>query len=254
MVGTPLEAFMVKNGVDDTSVEGAAHSVYRIPARRVELHSPKLPVPTLWWRSVGHSHTALAVECFLDELAHAAGRDPLEVRRELLPADSRERRALDVAVEKSGYGKTSLPAGHAHGMAVHASFGSVVAMVAEASVEKGRPRVHRVTAAVDCGVVVNPLTVEAQIQSAVVYALSAILYGEITLQKGRVQQDNFHQYEIVRIDEAPVVDVHLIAKGDPIGGVGEPGVPPTFGAVLNALHAATGKRARTLPLSKMKWS
>ncbi|MBE2215990.1 MAG: xanthine dehydrogenase family protein molybdopterin-binding subunit [Opitutaceae bacterium] len=254
MAGTPFESFAVKNGVDDSSVEGAAHSPYRIPARRVELHSPKVAVPTLWWRSVGHSHTAMAVECFLDELAQAAGRDPLEVRRELLPAGSRERRALDLAVEKSGYGKSTLPAGHAQGLAVHGSFGSVVAMVAEASVEKGRPRVHRVTAAVDCGVVVNPLTIEAQIQSAVVYALSAILYGEITMRKGRVEQDNFHTYEIARIDDAPVVDVHLIAQGDPIGGVGEPGVPPTFGAVLNALAAATGRRARTLPLAKMTWS
>lgn len=254
IAGTPFEPFMIKNGVDDTSVEGAAHSAYRIPARRVELHSPKVPVPTLWWRSVGHSHTAMAVECFLDELARAAGRDPLELRRELLPADSRERRALDLVIEKSGYGKAKLAAGHAHGMAVHASFGSIVAMVAEASVEKGRPRVHRVTAAVDCGIVVNPLTVEAQIQGAVVYALSALLYGEITLQKGRVQQENFHQYEIATIGDTPVVDVHVIAKGDPIGGLGEPGVPPTFGAVLNALAAATGRRVRTLPLSKMKWS
>jgi len=254
MAGTPFEAFAVKDGVDHTSVEGAAHSAYRIPARRVELHSPKVPIPTLWWRSVGHSHTALAVECFLDELAHAAGRDPLEVRRELLPVDSRERRALDLAVEKSGYGRVKPAAGRGYGLAVHTSFGSVVAMVAEASVEKGRPRVHRVTAAVDCGIVVNPLTVEAQIQGAVVYALSAILYGEITLKKGRVQEDNFHTHDIAHLDDAPVVDVHLIAKGDPIGGIGEPGVPPAFGAVLNALFAATGQRVRTLPLSKVRWT
>ena len=254
MAGTPFESFVVKNGVDDSSVEGAAHSRYQVPARRVELHSPRIPVPTLWWRSVGHSHTALAVECFVDELAHAAGRDPLELRRELLPADSRERRALELAVAKSGYGGGGLPDGHGHGLAVHASFGSVVAMVAEASVQRGVPRVHRITAAVDCGVVVNPLTVEAQFQSAVVYALSALLYGEITLVKGRVQQENFHHYEIARIDQAPVVEVHVIAEGDPIGGVGEPGVPPTFGAVLNAIHAATGKRVRELPLSKVQWS
>ena len=254
MAGTPFESFAIKNGVDDSSVEGAAHSTYRIPARRVELHSPKVPVPTLWWRSVGHSHTAMAVECFLDELAHAAGRDPLELRRELLPAESRERRALDLAVKKSGYGTRKLPAGHGHGMAVHASFGSIVAMVAEASVDQGRARVHRVTAAVDCGVVVNPLTVEAQIQGAVVYALSALLRGEITLEKGRVQQSNFHDYEMARLDEAPVVEVHIVARGDPIGGIGEPGVPPAFGAVLNALFAATGRRVRTLPLSRMAWS
>lgn len=252
MAGTPFEAMMVKNGVDETSVEGAAHSRYAVPARRVELHSPKVAVPTLWWRSVGHTHTALAVECFIDELAHAAGRDPLELRRELLPADSRERRVLDLAVEKSGYGKTKLPAGHGHGLAVHASFGSFVAQVAEVSVEDGAVRVHRVTAAVDCGTAVNPLTIQAQLQGSVVYALSALLYGEITLAKGRVQQQNFHQYPVVRLNEAPVVDVHVIAKGDPMGGIGETGVPPTFAAVLNGLFAATGKRVRSLPLSNVK--
>ena len=250
IAGTPFEAMMIKDGVDETSVEGAAHSPYRIPARRVELHSPKLPVPTLWWRSVGHTHTALAVEGFLDELAHAAGRDPLDVRRELLPAESRERRVLDLAVDKSGYGRTKLPAGRAHGLAVHASFGSIVAQVAEVSVKDGELRVHRVTAAVDCGTAVNPLTIEAQMQSAVNYALSALLYGEITLKQGRVQQQNFHQYQVVRMNEAPVVDVHVIATGDPMGGIGEPGVPPTSPAVLNALFVATGNRVRTLPLSR----
>lgn len=254
MVGTPFESFAVKDGVDHSGVEGAAQSPYRVPARRVDVHIAQSPVPTLWWRSVGHSHTALAVECFIDELAHAAGRDPLDLRRELLPPGSRELRALELAVTKSGYGASPLPAGRGHGLAVHTSFGSVVAMVAEASIERGMPRVHRVTAAVDCGTVVNPLTVEAQIQGAVIYALSALLTGEITLVKGRVQQENFHQYEIARIDQAPVVDVHIIAEGDPMGGIGEPGTPPAFGAILNALFAATGKRVRDLPLAKVRWS
>jgi isoquinoline 1-oxidoreductase beta subunit len=251
LVGTPFESAMVKNGVDETSVEGASDSPYRVPARRVELVSPKLPVTTLWWRSVGHTHTALAVECFLDELAHAAKRDPLELRRELLPPESRERRALELAVEKSGYGKAKLPAGHFHGLAVHQSFGSYAAEVAEVSVDDGRVRVHRVTAAVDCGTVVNPLTVEAQIQGGIVYALSALLYGEITLKEGRVQQTNFHQYPVLRIHETPVVDVHVIATGDKMGGIGEVGVPPAFPAVLNAIFAATGKRVRTLPLTRV---
>ncbi len=254
IAGTPFEAMMIKNGVDDTSVEGAAHSIYKIPARLIHAHSPKVPVPTLWWRSVGHTHTALAVECFIDELAHAASRSPLDLRRELLPPDSRQRRVLDLAIEKSGYGKTQLPAGRAHGIAVHESFGSFVAQVAEVSIEDGFPRVHRITAAVDCGTVVNPLTVEAQVQGSVLYALSAILYGEITLKDGRVQQSNFHQYQVARMNEAPVVDVHIIATGDKMGGIGETGVPPTFAAVLNALFTLTGKRIRSLPLSHVDWS
>ena len=249
LIGTPFEA-LVKNGVDETSVEGAAHAPYRIPNRRVEIQNPKLPVTTLWWRSVGHTHTAPAVECFIDELAHAAGRDPLDLRRELLPPDSRERRALELAIEKSGYGRVKLPEGHAHGIAVHESFGSYVAHVADVSLQDGWPRVHRITAAVDCGTAVNPLTIEAQIQGGAMYALSALLYGEITMKEGEVEQTNFHQYQVLRIHEAPVVDVHVIAKGDKMGGIGEPGVPPTFPAVLNALFKLTGKRIRTLPLSR----
>jgi isoquinoline 1-oxidoreductase beta subunit len=249
LAGTPF-AGMIKDGVDDTSVEGASDAPYLIAARRVEVHNPPGPIPTLWWRSVGHSHTGLVVECFIDELAHAAGRDPLDLRRELLPAGSRERRALDHAGERRGYGRVSLPRGHAHGLAVHQSFGSYVAHVTEVSVDGGKVRVHRVTAAVDCGTVVNPLTVRAQIQGAAIYGLSALLYGQITLKDGRVQQGNFDTYPVVRMFEAPVVDVHIVAAGDKMGGVGEPGTPPIFASVLNAIFAATGRRIRELPLSK----
>jgi isoquinoline 1-oxidoreductase beta subunit len=252
LVGTPFAA-MIKHGVDDTSVEGAADAPYQIPHRLVEVQNPTIPVPTLWWRSVGHSHTALAVECFLDELAHAAGKDPLELRRQLLPADSRERRALELAVAKSGYGAAKLPAGHFHGLAVHQSFGSYVGQVAEVSVVSGKLTVHRLTVAVDCGTVVNPLTVEAQIQGAAIYALSALYYGEISLRAGRVQQGNFDRYRVMRVFEAPVVDVHIIARGDKMGGIGETGVPPTFASVLNGVFAATGQRVRTLPLSRSGW-
>ena len=249
MIGTPFAA-MMKDGIDETSVEGASDAPYLIANRQVEIHNPTLPVPTLWWRSVGHSHTGPAVECFLDELAHAAGKDPLDLRRELLPADSRERRVLDLAAEQSGYGRKTLPAGHHHGLAVHQSFGSYVAQVAEVSVTGGKLTVHRITVAVDCGTVVNPLSVEAQIQGAAIYALSALFYGQITLKAGAVEQRNFDGYPVLRLFEAPVVDVHLVARGDTMGGIGETGVPPTFASVLNALFAATGQRIRTLPLCR----
>jgi len=249
LAGTPF-AGMIKDGIDDTSVEGASDAPYVIPARRVEIHNPPGPIPTLWWRSVGHSHTGFVVECFIDELAHAAGRDPLDLRRELLPADSRERRVLDLAVERSGYGRVKLPQGHAHGLAVHQSFGSYVAHVSEVSVEGGKVRVHRVTAAVDCGTVVNPLTVRAQIQGAAVFGMSALLYGQITLKDGRVEQRNFDDYPVVRIYGAPVVDVHIVATGDKMGGIGETGTPPIFASVVNGIFAATGRRIRALPLSK----
>ena len=249
IAGTPFEPMMIKNGVDDTSVEGAADAPYlaAIPAHRVELHSPKSPIPVLWWRSVGHSHTAFVVESFVDELAHAAGKDPLEYRRALLPADSRERRALDLAADKFGWGKP-LPPGHAAGMAVHASFGSYVAQLAEVSIEGKAIKVHRVVCAIDCGPVVNPLTVEAQMQSGIAYGLSAALHGEITFKDGKVEQSNFHNYPALRLNEMPKVEVYIVPSTDKMGGVGEPGLPPIAPAVANAVFAATGKRLRQLPL------
>jgi isoquinoline 1-oxidoreductase beta subunit len=249
--GSPF-ASMIRNGIDETSIEGAANSPYlaAIADHRVELHSPKYPIPVLWWRSVGHSHTAFVVESFVDELAHAAGKDPLAFRRELLSAgsaDSHPRRVLDRAAEAFGWGKP-LPSGHAAGLAVHESFGSTVAQVAEVSVEKGTIRVHRVVCAIDCGPVVNPDGVEAQMQSGIVFGLSAALHGEITFRAGKVEQGNFHDYPVLRLAEMPKVEVHIVRGMERMGGVGEPGVPPIAPAVANALFALTGKRLRQLPL------
>jgi len=249
IAGTPFASAMIKDGIDATSVEGAADSPYlaTIPAHRVDLHSPTSPITVLWWRSVGHSHTAFAVESFLDELAHAAKQDPLEYRRALLPADSRERRALDLAAAKFGWGQP-LPQGHAAGVAVHESFGSYVAQIAEVSIEDNKVRVHRVVCAIDCGPVVNPLTVEAQMQSGIVYGLSAALHGELTVKDGKVEQSNFHDYPALRLAEAPKMEVHIVPSTDKMGGCGEPGTPPIAPAVGNAVFALTGKRLRQLPL------
>jgi isoquinoline 1-oxidoreductase beta subunit len=249
IAGTPFAPMMIKDGVDITSVEGAADAPYlaAIPAHRVDLHSPASPVTVLWWRSVGHSHTAFAVEGFIDELAHEARQDPLEYRRALLPADARERRALDLAAEKFGWGKP-LAQGHAAGMAVHASFESYVAQIAEVSVDGGAIKVHRVVCAIDCGPVVNPLSVEAQMQSGIVYGLSAALHSELTFKDGRIEQSNFNNYPVLRLNEMPRIEVHIVPSTDKMGGCGEPGTPPIAPAVANAVFALTGKRLRQLPL------
>jgi isoquinoline 1-oxidoreductase subunit beta len=247
--GTPFAAAMIKNGVDETSVEGASDAPYlaAIPAHRIDLHSPTSPVTVLWWRSVGHSNTGFVVESFVDELAHAAKKDPLEYRRELLPPDSRERRVLDLAADKFGWGKP-LPKGHAAGLAVHQSFGSYVAQIAEVSVEGKTIKVHRVVCAIDCGPAVNPLMIEAQMQSGIAFGLSAALHSELTMKDGRVEQSNFHNYPVLRLNEMPIVEVHVVPSTDKMGGCGEPGTPPTAPAVANAVFAATGKRLRQLPL------
>jgi len=248
LAGTPF-AGMIKNGIDESSVEGASDSPYlaNVADHRVDLHSPALPIPVLWWRSVGHSHTAFVVESFVDELAHAAGKEPLAFRLELLPTGSRHRRALETAAEAFGWGR-ALPAGHAAGIAVHESFGSAVAQAAEVSVDKGRIRVHRVACGVDCGPVVNPDGVEAQMQSGIVFGLSAALYGQITLRDGRVEQSNFHDYPVLRMLDMPRVEVRIVRSNEKMGGVGEPGTPPIAPAVANAVFALTGTRLRRLPL------
>ena len=245
--GTPFEAFTIKDGIDSTSVEGAVDIPYAIPKVQVDLHTTKVGVPTQWWRSVGHSHTAFVVESFLDEVAAALRADPLELRRKLLAEQPRLRAVLERAAAEAGWG-TPPPAGRARGLAAHHSFDSYVAEVAEVSLEGGRPRVHRVTCAVDCGRAVNPDGVMAQLEGAVGFALTALFHGAITLQDGRVQQTNFHDYKMLRIPDMPQVDVHIVPSDEPSTGVGEPGVPSLAPAVCNAFFALTGKRIRRLPL------
>lgn len=247
---TPFEAYLVKDGVDVTSVEGASTLPYVIPNLQVDLHSPKNAVTVQWWRSVGHSHTAFVVETMIDELAHLAGKDPITYRLDNLPAASRYRGVLRLAAEKAGWGSKKLPAGHAYGVAVHLSFRSYVAEIAEVSLENDKIRVHRVIAAVDCGMVINPDGVRQQVESGIVYGLSAALHGAITLENGRVLQSNFHDYTPLRFSEMPQVEVHIVESSEPPTGIGEPGTPPIAPAVANALFALTGKRLRRMPFDQ----
>jgi isoquinoline 1-oxidoreductase beta subunit len=246
--GTMFASFGIKDGVDTASVEGAADIIYAIPNIQVDLHSPKNEVPVQWWRSVGHSHTGFSVEAFFDEVAHAGGKDPYQLRRSLLAGQPRMLAVLDLAVEKA-HGNGPLPAGHGRGIATHFSFDSYVAQVAEVSVEKdGTVRVHRIVAAVDCGRTVNPDTVRAQLEGGIIFGLTAALKTEITLDKGRVQQRNFHDYPMVRMFESPAIEVYIVPSTEHPTGVGEPGVPPVAPAIANAIFAATGKRVRRLPI------
>lgn len=236
------------NGIDPTSVEGAATLPYAIPNLKVELHTTTLGVPVQWWRSVGSSHTAFATECFLDELARAAGKDPFALRRELLAARPRHRGVLELAAREAGWG-TPLAEGRARGIAVHESFRSFVAEVAEVARTKDGIRLERVTCAVDCGVAVNPNIIRAQMESGIGFGLSAALSGAITLRQGRVEQSNFDGYPVLRIAQMPRIDVHVVASREAPTGVGEPGVPPIAPALANALYALTGKPVRALPLA-----
>jgi isoquinoline 1-oxidoreductase beta subunit len=248
LTGTMFESFGVQKGIDSSSVEGAADILYGIPNLQVDLHSPKNEVPVQWWRSVGHSHTGFSVEAFLDEVAHAGGKDPYQLRRTLLADQPRMLAVLDLAAQKANWG-SALPAGHARGIATHFSFDSYVAQVAEVSVEKdGTVRVHRVVAAVDCGRTVNPDTVKAQLEGGIIFGLTAALKTEITLEKGRVQQRNFNDYPMLRMFESPAIEVYIVPSAEHPTGVGEPGVPPVAPAVANAIFAATGKRVRRLPI------
>lgn len=242
-------AAMIKNGIDDTSVEGVNNSPYLdvIPHHYIGLHSPKEVVPVLWYRSVGNTHTAYAMEVMIDVLAHAAKQDPVAYRRKLLQGHSRHLAALNLAAEKAGWDK-GLPAGHYQGIAVHESFGSYVAQVVEISMEGGKPRVHKVTCAIDCGLAVNPDGVVAQMESGIIWGLTMALYSELSLDKGMVQQSNFYDYKILRMHETPAIEVHIADSNEKMGGAGEPCVPPTAPALANAVFAATGKRIYDLPM------
>jgi len=249
-VGKQLFGSAARSGGHPDVLEGAIGFPYGAGAVRIEAAMPEVGLNFGWWRSVYSSQNAFPEECFIDELAAAAGKDPLAFRLDHLPAASRLRGALQLAADRAGWGKP-LPAGRGRGIACHSSFGSHVAEVAEVSVEKGRPRVHRVVAAVDLGVALNPDSVEHQVEGAIVFGLSAALRGEITLAKGAVVQGNFDDYEPLRMDEMPAVEVHLVPSDEAPGGIGEPGLPPIAPAVANALFAATGKRIRRLPIGKV---
>jgi len=249
MAGSPFEAFQVKKGVDGTAVEGMREP-YALPMR-LSVHHPKQNVPVLWWRSVGSTHTAYVMETLVDEVARAAKQDPVAWRlAQFGDKHPRHRDALKLAVEKSGYGQRKLPAGQAWGVAVHESFQTVVAYVVEASVQQGRPVLHKVTAGVHCNLAVNPRTIEAQIQGAAMMGLSTCLPGAaITFKDGVVQQHNFGDYPVARITDAPQFAVHIVPSADAPTGIGEPGLPPLAPAFANALAQLTGQRLRELPFS-----
>jgi len=248
--GTPFAGALIQNGIDQTSVEGANNLPYAIPAMTVDLHTTDVDVPVLWWRAVGSTHTAYSTEVFIDELAEAAGRDPVEFRLEMLAGHPRHAGVLKLAAEKAGWG-SELPAGRARGIAVHESFHTFVAEVAEVSVaDDGTIKVEKVVCAVDCGVAVNPDQVKAQMEGGIGYGLGAVLHNAVTLVDGRVEQSNFHDYLPLRINEMPQVEVHVVASSEAPTGVGEPGVPPIGPAVANAIYKATGRRIRSLPFAK----
>lgn len=253
IAGSAFEPAMVKNGIDAVSVEGAANLPYAIPNLQVELHTPTdIKVPVLWWRSVGSTHTAYSTETFLDRLAAEAGQDPVALRLKLLGKHPRHTAVLRLAAEKAGWGEP-LAAGkpgerRGRGVAVHESFHSFVAQVAEVTVKAdGSVKVDRIVSAVDCGLAINPDNVRAQLEGSVGFALSAALHGEITLKDGVVEQGNFGDYAPIRIDEMPKVEVHIVQSAENPTGIGEPGVPPVAPAVANAIAAATGRWLTRLP-------
>jgi isoquinoline 1-oxidoreductase beta subunit len=235
------------NGIDRTSTEGSHDMGYGIPNKLVDYHWTEVGIPVTYWRAVGYTQNTFFVESFMDEVAAAGGKDPVEMRRKLLAQNPRLLGVLELVAQKSDWGK-ALPAGRFRGVAVVNNVGSYTAQVAEVSVDRGKLKVHRIVTAVDCGHVVNPAIVEQQMRSAIVYGLSAALKGQITIDKGRVQQNNFDRYDVVRIDEAPVVEVHIVPSTANPGGIGEAGVPAVAPAVANAVFAATGKRVRKLPI------
>ena len=240
-----------KDGFDRDAVEGAAKPPYTLPNIQVEYvrQEPPPGIVTAFWRGVGPTHNIFMVESFIDELAAAANKDPVDYRRALLDNSPRAKAALELAAEKAGWGQ-KLPSGSGRGVSVQFAFGSYLSQVAEVAVAKdGGVRIQRVVCAVDCGMVVNPDTVRAQIEGGIIFGITAALYGQITLKNGRVEQSNFDNYRMLRINEAPVVEVHIIKSTEAPGGIGEPGTAAVFPAVVNAIFAATGKRIRKLPIN-----
>jgi isoquinoline 1-oxidoreductase beta subunit len=249
IAGTAFAAVMVKDGIDGTSVEGAANLPYAVPNMSVELSTTETGVPVLWWRVVGSSHTAYATEAFIDEIAHAAGKDPFAFRQAMLEHHPRHKAVLELAAKAAGWG-SPLPKGKGRGIAVAEAFGTYVAQVAEVTVApNGKVKVDRVVCAVDCGTPINPDVITAQMEGGIGFGLGAALYGAITLKDGQVEQTNFDAYQVLRIDEMPKVEVHIVPSPEAPTGVGEPGVAPVGPAVANAVFAATGKRLRVLPFA-----
>ncbi|MEG9529394.1 MAG: xanthine dehydrogenase family protein molybdopterin-binding subunit, partial [Hyphomicrobiales bacterium] len=248
MIGSPFEAMIVKNGIDSTTVEGASDTPYALPAYRFGVHNGREGVPVLWWRSVGHTHTAHVMEVMIDELAHAANVDPVAYRLSLLAQAPRLSGVLKLAAEKAGWSAKPQDPGRGLGVAVHESFGSYVAMVADVTAQDAAIRVNRIVAAVDVGVPVNPDVIRAQVEGAVGFALSAVLRNRITLKDGQVQEHNFDAYEPTRMSEMPKVEVHIVPSQVAPTGIGEPGVPVLGPSIANAVFAATGRRLRSLPL------
>ena len=248
MAGTPFAAMMMKGkDYDPASVEGVDDLPYAIPNVAVESHQAEINVPVQWWRSVGHSHTAFAVECFIDELAALAGKDPYQFRRALLQKQPRHLGVLNLAAEKARWDRP-LPKGVGRGIAVHFAFGSYAASVAEVSVTEGKVRVHRMVCAIDCGQYVNPGIIKAQTEGGAIFGASAALYQELTFESGRLQQTNFHTFPVMRINECPEIETHIAESNEKSGGIGEPGVPCAAPAIANAVFAVTGKRVRRLPI------
>ncbi len=250
MIGTAFEAF-VKNGIDSTSVEGVAGTPYAIADFDASIHNTHEGVPVLWWRSVGNTHTAHAMETMIDDLAHAAKVDPVTFRQPLLKDHPRHAAVLALAAEKAGWG-TPLAAGRGRGVAVHQSFGTFVSMVTEVTVTAGKLKIDRVVAAVDCGIAINPDVIRAQIEGSVGFALATVLRNKITLKDGMIEQANFDNFEPTRISEMPTVEVHIVPSAAAPTGIGEPGVPCLAPSIGNAVFAATGKRLRSLPFDLTK--
>ncbi|MCX6131167.1 MAG: molybdopterin-dependent oxidoreductase, partial [Proteobacteria bacterium] len=249
MAASIFGAAIEKTGIDSTSIEGVDGSPYDLKDFHLQLQLPKSEVTTLWWRSVGHTHTAYVMETFIDQLAEAAKVDALSFRQKLLKKSPRHLAVLNLLAKKSPWGKTPEKA-HAYGLAIHESFKTVVAHLVDVSLLDNKVQIHKVYSAVHCGMVVNPAGARSQIEGAIVYGLTAALYGQITLDRGQVEQSNFHDYPVLRFNQMPATEVYFVESQDAPTGLGEPGLPPIAPAIANAIYKLSAKRIRTLPISQ----